>query len=56
MDSNTYLPLFFAYPELVERPQAGEDASAEPAAVTAFNGITGGVDFSLDAEQEKAKK
>lgn len=45
---DTYLPLFFTYPELVERAQARKDATAEPTAITSLSWVPGGMNFGLE--------
>jgi hypothetical protein len=62
----TYLPLFFADPELVEGSQARENASTQPTSVASFDRIAGCMDLCLfegkmrtsvnDKLQEHAKK
>ena len=41
------LPLFFTDPELMENAQASKDTSTEPTTITALNGVSRSMDFSL---------
>lgn len=47
LDACTHLPLLLADPQLVERAQASEDATAEPPAVPPFSRVARGMDLNL---------
>lgn len=52
MDKKTNLPLFLAYPQLVERAETRKDTASQPTSVATFDGVAWRVYFDLQAQSD----